>query len=651
MSKYNAKVSCGVVFYSTFCFLLLLQANCFAQSVKIEDIKTVKNMDSLENNLRPKQPEVYLHQLLVIEASWLKENSDKFGTKLEVIAGLATDQEKRSILSIYYFWKGNLSVKNREHTQAFKFFKDALRLFEKQADSVAVVNTLIKLADLNLNQTTTHLRNIEAGLECASRAVKISELLSGKMLLIKSLSQLITAYRYSGKPAKIILSVIKRQLEIIDDSPDLENLKPTVINNLTDFYTENEEYEKAYTAAKKYQATYKENSTLFLYNVYLLNIASLCLELKKYGEAQSIFNEVGGANDLKELWLIRDFTFKRYRDLYYNAGNFEKALAFADSTIALQGKIYKTENTSKLNKFEGQHKSTNAENENVILVRENELIKNRNYHITIGLIATGLLSAFLITALMFLFRERREVQVKTAEIQRLSSVRDHYIGIIAHDLRSPILAMQGMYEMVRESIKSKRYSDLQRISFYIDKTGVSTRHLLDNLLSWGVTQVDEIPYKPQNLNVAEEISEVLSAYEAVQIINDFSFAVEYSPDLQVYADPDGFQLIIRNLVDNAVKSLPLADGFVELVAFLNADETVTISVRDNGTGMPKPKLGMINKVFANSTHTKISQDGLGLGTALIGRFVQKNKGSIVAHLNSPIGCKFDLTLPRGAFSQ
>jgi signal transduction histidine kinase len=457
-------------------------------------------------------------------------------------------------------------------------------------------------------------------------------------------------HEYSDKPAELILSITKRQLKIIDDNPDLQNLKSIVINNLTDFYVENEEYDKAYDAVKKYQATYKEHSTKFLYNVYLFNIASLCLELKKYDEAQHILNTVNDASEPKEFWLIRNLTFKRYRNLYYNAGNFEKALAFADSTIALQDETYEAENSDTFKELEGQYKSKGAENRNIILVRENDLIKTRNYAISAGLVATGLLSIFLIITLIFLYKERREVQVKTAEIQRLASVRDHYIGIVAHDLRSPILAMQGLYEMVKESLRSKRYSDLERISHYIDRTGVNTRHLLDNLLNWGVTQLDEIPYNPRSLNVTEGINEVLSAYEAVKIINHVSFKVECSPDLQVYADSDGFQLIVRNLVDNAIKSLPPIGGFVELLASLNIDKTVTISVRDNGTGMPMPKLIMINKVFANSNHTKISQDGLGLGTALIGRFVQKNTGSIYAYLNSPLGCRFDLTLPQGVLS-
>jgi uncharacterized membrane protein len=192
MSKYTAKV-----IWIAFCSLLLLQVNCLAQSFKIEDIKTVTNVDSLENGLQPKQPEVYLYQLLTLEASWLKENSDKLGTTLEIIVRLAKDQEKSDILPIYYFWKGNLSAKNREYTQASKPFKIALRLFEKQADSVAVANTLIKLSGLSLNQTAKNLRNVEAGLEYANRAVEISESLSNKRLLIRSLSQLCTTYRYS----------------------------------------------------------------------------------------------------------------------------------------------------------------------------------------------------------------------------------------------------------------------------------------------------------------------------------------------------------------------------------------------------------------------------------------------------------------------
>jgi signal transduction histidine kinase len=478
MSKYVTKVTYGVIYYLTFGFLLFLHTNCSAQSFKIEDIKIVKNVDSLGKNLLLGQPQVHLNQLLTLERSWSALNSPKPTSKLDVLHQLILECKRKDLLPLHNFWKGKRLTKERKHAAALKVYTTAMGGFKTNSD-VGMIYTLHEIAD----------------------------------------------------------------------------------------------------------------------------------------------------------------PYERNGDLKY-------AFAFADASYAIQDSIYKTDNINKLSELEAQSKSKDVEGKNEILVRENELIKNRNRAITIGLIATGLLSVFLIMALVFLCRKRREAQIQTAEVQRLASVRDHYINIIAHDLRSPILAMQGMYEMIKESIRNKRYSDLERIPFYIDETGVNTRHLLDNLFNWGLTQREEMPYNPQNLNVAEEVSEALRAYEAAKIINKLTFVVECNPDLQVYADHNGFQLIIRNLVDNALKSLPRG-GLLELFVYSNTDGTVTISVRDNGAGMTESKLDVINKVFTDTVHTKISQNGLGLGITLIGRFVQKNKGSIIARLNSSKGCTFDLTLPQG----
>ncbi|MFB0907193.1 MAG: HAMP domain-containing sensor histidine kinase, partial [Spirosomataceae bacterium] len=228
-------------------------------------------------------------------------------------------------------------------------------------------------------------------------------------------------------------------------------------------------------------------------------------------------------------------------------------------------------------------KNNEVKNRNGALSFENKVIRNKDRGIIIDLTVTGFLLALLAVSL---YKSRKEAYLQTAEIQRLSAVRDQYIYIVAHDLRSPILAMQGMYDLINESIKKQRYDDLERISYYIDETGIKTTDLLDNLFMWGMSQREELAYEPVQLNVREEVNKALSVYEAIKILNNFSFSNDCPETTTVFADQDSLQLILRNLIDNAVKHLPSSRGQIDIDVVESTTENVCrLTVRENGVGI------------------------------------------------------------------
>jgi K+-sensing histidine kinase KdpD len=244
------------------------------------------------------------------------------------------------------------------------------------------------------------------------------------------------------------------------------------------------------------------------------------------------------------------------------------------------------------------------------------------------------------------YKSRKEVCLQTAEIQRLSAVRDQYIYIVAHDLKSPILAMQGMYDLIKESIKKQRYDDLERISYYIDETGIKTMDLLDNLLMWGMSQSEEFAYEPVQLNVREEVNKALSAYEAIEILNNFSFSNDCPETTTVFVDQDSLQLILRNLIDNAAKHLPSSRGQIDIDVVESTTENMScITVSDNGSGIDSSQLEPINYAFNNPSKVMIGEKGLGLGIVNIARFTEKNRGSITVESSLETGTKFEICLP------
>ncbi|MFT7068474.1 MAG: signal transduction histidine kinase [Spirosomataceae bacterium] len=624
--------------------LFFCYGSAVSQSLKYSDIKKVTNIDSLENNLQPQRSLMHLNQLLSLEQRRFLIHNENLGSNFENILLLAKQLGvEKSVTLILQLWKGQLIfLSERNHSEAKKNYRLANKNFTANADTVGMIISFQKLAELNLNHTTIELRNIKVGDKYAKRASELSKEYGDKELIINSLNLQFAAINH--RPSKENLSKAEKlaaqMFDLIGNEPQLQRFRVSVLNSLVIYYTESGEGKKVCDTFKSILNASDPKEIPENYYGVMLNLSFICIDLKKYDEALEYLNIVLENTKEEKFKLLRVAAFSALNEMYLQQGNYKKALIFADSSLALQKNIHKSEN---LNRPEVTYQNNEVKNRNGALSFENKVIRNKDRGIIIDLTVTGFLLALLAVSL---YKSRKEAYLQTAEIQRLSAVRDQYIYIVAHDLRSPILAMQGMYDLINESIKKQRYDDLERISYYIDETGIKTTDLLDNLFMWGMSQREELAYEPVQLNVREEVNKALSVYEAIKILNNFSFSNDCPETTTVFADQDSLQLILRNLIDNAVKHLPSSRGQIDIDVVESTTENVSrITVRDNGFGIDSSQLESIKYAFNNPAKAMIGEKGLGLGIVNIARFTEKNRGSITVESSLETGTKFEIYLP------
>ncbi len=628
--------------------ILVFHTAVSSQSVRYGNIKAVANIDSLEKSLTPNQPKTYLLQLLSLEKSRSLVGHPDYGKNLPELDSLANvTRMRQAVLPSYQLLAGQMLLANRDHVAALKNYQAALGGFKSRSDTMGVLAVLNKLAELHLIKTNVELRNVELGVSYAKEATALAEQYGDKKQLLTSLSAQLAALNY--RPSKEALVEVEKlsnqMLVLIGNDPQLQVFRFDIANSKAIHYSVAGKSQQAYATFRALLEIPSIQEMSSKYISVLLNTAFLGIDLKKYDEALGLLNQVLARSSGENNKLFRVAAFNALKEMYARQGNYQQAFAFADSTFRLQTEIYKTENTKQLNELEATYRNKEITSQNTALVKENELVKSRNTAVLFGLIVAGVLTLSLTVVLIFLYRSRKATQLQIAEVKRLSQVRDQYVDIIAHDLRSPILAMQGMYDVVSASLKSKRYDEVERISAYIDAASLKTRTLLDNLFNWGLTQRETVPYYPEKLDVVEEIREVSSIYTAVKVGHYFELRVSCPDNLTVMADRDGFRLILRNLLDNAVKHLPAKNGRVEVTAEMLDSATAEIRIQDNGSGISKEKLDQINYVFTHPEKVQLGFEGLGLGTILVGRFVRKNKGKVLAKTNEPTGSSFTLLLP------
>ncbi|WP_041615771.1 ATP-binding protein [Spirosoma linguale] len=245
-------------------------------------------------------------------------------------------------------------------------------------------------------------------------------------------------------------------------------------------------------------------------------------------------------------------------------------------------------------------------------------------------------------------REQTNAQLASAftDVQQLNKSREHFIGIIAHDMRKPLISFRGMADLINMLLKQKAYQDVEQVSQAIDSAGLAIETMLDNLLKWALSQREAIPYNPHRLLVAPALGKVVSLYQQLVQFQPTTISLSCPEGLTVWADPNGLELIVRNLIDNALKHMQM-QGQIVISCQQETANTIQLRITDTGKGVGEAKLAFLQSVLSGQVKGEVGQNGLGLGLLLVRDFAVRNQGIIRIESGAGQGTSFTLTLPAG----
>ena len=280
---------------------------------------------------------------------------------------------------------------------------------------------------------------------------------------------------------------------------------------------------------------------------------------------------------------------------------------------------------------------------------------NYNTKFTKLVLIFGSLMAFLffVLALIIIRRglvERRlaesEIKRKNEDLQRLSSQKDKFFSIIAHDLRSPFYGFLGLSQRLVEELPVMSINEAKRIAGNLNDSAVATFRLLENLLEWSRMEQGLIPFQPEAALLLPVIDECLSATWESAENKEIEIFCDVKNDMTVYADHNMLQTIIRNLVSNAIKFTEHG-GDIKISAKPYTGNKLEISIRDSGVGMSQEIKDNLFKLHMNTSRpgTK-GEPSTGLGLVLCKEFVEKHKGKIWVESEEGKGSTFYFTIPQ-----
>ncbi|MFY0591762.1 7TM diverse intracellular signaling domain-containing protein [Roseivirga sp.] len=239
----------------------------------------------------------------------------------------------------------------------------------------------------------------------------------------------------------------------------------------------------------------------------------------------------------------------------------------------------------------------------------------------------------------------QKVDERTKELSEANATKDKFFSIIAHDLRSPMIGLQGVGQKLEYFIKKNKQEKLLEMGGQIDQSLDQLNHLLNNLLNWATSQTGGVPHNPDSINITELIEENIELYKSLAESKEVKLINE-ARSLHVYVDSNTTSTIIRNILSNAIKFSP--EGGKVTISTDEVDALGQVTIRDEGKGMNQET---ISKLFDENLQSKLGargERGFGLGLKLCKEFVDMNSGTITVSSLEGSGTTFTICLPKEA---
>ena len=231
------------------------------------------------------------------------------------------------------------------------------------------------------------------------------------------------------------------------------------------------------------------------------------------------------------------------------------------------------------------------------------------------------------------------------QLKDLLVTKDKLFSIISHDLRGPI----GSFMQIIELMTSDTELEPEVQASFLDELkdmSKNTFYLLENLLNWSRAQRSDIICEPKKIIINDIINQNISLLGTTAAQKFIDIRFDETVNYEAYADYDMINLVVRNLVTNAIKFT--GNGGLITISILLKDRFIEVTVSDNGVGISDDsadKLFIDN--YFHSTYGTNREKGSGLGLALCKNFVERNGGTIRVESVLGEGSKFIFTVPLG----
>ncbi|MEO5911051.1 MAG: HAMP domain-containing sensor histidine kinase [Pelobium sp.] len=230
---------------------------------------------------------------------------------------------------------------------------------------------------------------------------------------------------------------------------------------------------------------------------------------------------------------------------------------------------------------------------------------------------------------------------KADDLDKSNQTKNKLISILAHDLREPLNSIQSYLELITEV----GLSEEEKISLELDllKRTKQTSYMLADMLVWTKNQLAEAKPELVSLQLKETLFPTVKLLSDIAKDKGITIEIQLEDGICVVADRDMLQLVVRNLLMNAIK-FTYTGGLIK-VSNTIYDEKCIITVKDNGAGIAAELQQQLFSLEVKPSYGTGKEKGMGLGLVLCKEYMELQHGDISFESKQGAGSQFSISLP------
>ncbi|MBU2930193.1 tetratricopeptide repeat-containing sensor histidine kinase [Winogradskyella psychrotolerans] len=553
---------------------------------------------------------------------------------------------------------GLIEIKRGNYKIGLQNSLSAIDIFEKQ-----YLNDELSLAYNNLAEAYHKTNQIDKAIEYNFKALEVRKQINDKEGIKISTKNIAGLYSELKEHRKAI-EYYEKALDILNPKTD-EDLRGEILPKLGSEYLRFNEYDKAseyLIEGLKYNREQKNNEGLLraLNAIGHLNLQKKKVKLaeKQLNEAYSIAQKIDNKTELLEnykLHIALDSTRGYYQNAFFWQNKFYD---LKDSLSKIDQPVFPTDlepiniidnsavssNTSANEKQQDTTPSTSSINPFVIYG------SIAAFALLIGLLVYSLLKTKTYKEALekqkdILAEEKIRTDAileQTHHLEEVNQVKDKLFSIVSHDLKDSISSIKAFLDLLKEDSISK--DEFYELIPELSENANNASSLLFNLLNWSKSQMQNLEPKPERFNIQDVFHTKMALVE--QKVEDKRIVlIDESQDDFVYADRSMVEIVIQNLITNAVKFSRTGDVITISNQVLNGKSLICIE--DTGVGISKSNIDKLFAAHKNFTTTGTKNEkGTGLGLSIAKDLVELNNGRIWVESIENVGSKFFVELPK-----
>ena len=236
------------------------------------------------------------------------------------------------------------------------------------------------------------------------------------------------------------------------------------------------------------------------------------------------------------------------------------------------------------------------------------------------------------------------------ELAKANAAKDKFFSIIAHDLRGPVSAVLSLTQFINSGNFVETPAKQSELLQLLQNSMSNTAKLLENLLVWSRSQTNRMLFVPSFLNLLSLVEMTVDILGIMASEKGITVHIDIDKSIEVYADAEMMNTILRNLLSNALK-FTNNTGHVIISGKITTARAwpgncVQVNVQDNGVGMTPALMEHLFRIDTKITMEGTKREsGTGLGLILCKEFIEKHNGSIRATSQPGKGSCFTFELP------